>query len=61
MIYASNDGVIRVRKKDLKIFYKTLGEVFKKENDVRILLKNMKKYSDYKKPLTKFLKERGRW
>jgi len=61
MIYASNDGVIRVRKKNLKIFNKTLREVLKKESDVRILVKKMKKLTDYKKTLTKFVKEKGRW
>lgn len=61
MIYASNDGVIRVRKKDLKIFNKTLKEVLKKEDDVRILVKKMKKLNDYKNTLTKFVRERGRW
>ena len=61
MIYASNDGVIRVRKKDLKIFNKTLREVLKKENDVRILVEKIKKLSDYKKTLTNFVEKRGRW
>ena len=61
MIYASNDGVIRVKKKNLKIFNKTLREVLKKEGDVRILVKKMKKLTDYKKTLTKFVKEKGRW
>ena len=61
MIYASNDGIIRVRKKDLKIFNKTLKKVLKKESDVRVLVKEMKKLTNYKKKLTKFVKEKGRW
>ena len=61
MIYASNDGIIRVMQKDLKVFNKTLRSVLKKENDVRKLVKNMKKLSNYKEILTKFVKEKGRW
>ena len=61
MIYASNDGIIRVKEKDFNTFGRTLEKVLKKENDVRKLVKKMKKLNDYKKTLTKFVKEKGRW
>jgi len=61
MIYASNDGVIRVRKRDLNKFYSTLSEVLKKENDARALIRKIKNKINYKKPLTDFLETRGRW
>ena len=61
MIYASNDGIIRVRKNDLKKFYNKLSEVLKKEYDVRNLLQSIKKKNNYEKPLLVFLKKKGRW
>ena len=60
-IYASNDGIIRVKKQDLKIFNKTLEKVIKKETDVRSLIKSMKNLKDYKNKLTQYAKKRGRW
>ncbi len=61
MIYASSDGVIRVKKEDSMIFNKTLKAVLKKENDARILIKKIKNLNDYKPKLAQFAKTRGRW
>ena len=61
MIYASNDGVIRVKKSDFKKFKLKLNTIIKKENDVRNLIKSIKNKQDYKKPLLNFLKQKGRW
>jgi 4-hydroxy-4-methyl-2-oxoglutarate aldolase len=61
MIYASNDGVIRVKKSDFKKFKLKLNTIIKKENDVRKLIKSIKNKQDYKKPLLNFLKQKGRW
>ena len=61
MIYASNDGVIRVKKNDFLKFTYKMDQILKKENDVRKLLKKIKRKNDYKKPLINFLKKRGRW
>ena len=61
MIYASSDGVIRVKKEDTMIFNKTLKAVLKKENDARILIEKIKNLNDYKPKLAQFAKTRGRW
>lgn len=61
MIYASSDGVIRVKKEDLIIFNKTLNAVLKKENDARRLIKKIRNLNDYRPKLTQFAKKRGRW
>lgn len=61
MIYASNDGVIRVKKDDFSKFKIKMHQILKKEDDVRKLIKKIKKKKDYKKPLINFLEKRGRW
>lgn len=61
MIYASNDGVIRVKKSDFSNFEGKLTQILKKENDVRKLIKKISNKRDFKKPLINFLKKRGRW
>lgn len=61
IIYASNDGVIRVKKKDFYKFNKILNEVSKKEYDARNLLKKIKNKNDYEKYFIEFVKKKGRW
>ena len=61
MIYASNDGIIRVKKEDFKKFNYFLKKILKKENDVRRLLKRLKNKDNYQEQLHKFLNKSGRW
>ena len=59
-IYASQDGVIRVKRADHSIFLKNLENILKKENDARKLIKNIKG-EDFTAEFNKFVTTYGRW
>jgi regulator of RNase E activity RraA len=61
MVYASNDGVIRVKKNDLKRFMFFLKKILKKENEARILINSIKKNNEYSSALKNFVLTKGRW
>ena len=61
MIYASKDGVIRVRAKDYNDFYKEMLKVLEKENQVRGIIESMRSADDFTKRFTEFVEEVGRW
>lgn len=61
MVYASNDGVIRVKKNDLKRFMFFLKQILKKENEARILINSIKKNNEYSSALKNFVLTKGRW
>ena len=61
MLYASNDGIIRVKKNDFKKFLFFLKKILKKENEARTLINFIKKKNEYSSTLKKFVLRKGRW
>ena len=61
MVFASSEGVIVVKKKDISKFNKNIVSLIKKESGIRGLVNKIKNKSSYKKDLTTFIKNNGRW
>lgn len=61
MIYASMDGVIRVRKEDLKPFNAKLSEILEKETKARELIKELRNQENFTDALMKFVEKEDRW
>ena len=60
MIYASQDGVIRVAQSDHAVFLKNLESILIKEDSARSLIKNIKG-EDFTAEFSEFVTKHGRW
>ncbi len=61
ILYASNDGIIRVKKKDFKKFLLFLNKILKKEYEARALINLIKNKNEYSSTLKNFVLRKGRW
>ena len=61
MVYASSDGVIRVRREDYNKFCENLNSILVKETDARKMVALIATNESYSEDFSNFVNEHGRW